>query len=162
MYPFVFFPSSQICRNGVIQFKDKWIFHWPYRFQPRYWLNDAPMLAAYWAQTDTIWAYKKTPFGQNGIPDSSKWSTTFYHVYDKYDQSEGTDRMLAIATADVKNHSSNVDAFEATYVVVVTWERIYPYRGYTESIRPPNDQLYFTEVRGQLSTRTKIKQEVLV
>ena len=130
------------------------MFFWPYRFSNRYWFNDPSIFAVYWAKTDTTWAYKRQPYigpdGANIPVDPNKWSTVFYHTYYQFedDYNSQTEDVLTRASEDVRNYAGGAfSAFQATYVVVVTWVRLYPFRGYDIGSPPRAENLYFSEVR---------------
>ncbi|XP_078349239.1 mucin-like protein [Oculina patagonica] len=106
-----------ICPNGVIQFERERINRWPYKFGQRYWLRDDAMLAPYWCNID---------FGSSFVNGPSK---VFYHVYS--DSIPSSNTTLSKATEDVMKLFRRPLAtnFTASWVLVVTWEKLRP-RGY--------------------------------
>lgn len=103
--------SHQICPNGAIQFERDSINQGPYPFGQRPWLRYIAMLAPYWAPTDL----------RSFVDGPSK---VFYHVY----QGPDSNATLQKATADVLGVFSSElpqgKTFEASWVLVVTWQDI--------------------------------------
>ena len=135
----------QICRNGLIQFDLEWPFSYPYKFGARYWLDGFAMIAPYWALTDTYWGFKRRDFyrfqyyyspseGRYTYTwtfhrvDPNRWSSVYYQVYDTYSQEPKAENMLAKASEDVRKYHGQAGFadFEATWVLVVTWVKLYP------------------------------------
>ena len=60
--------------------------------------------------------------------DPKKWSSVYYHVYDKYKNMPGTQDMLLKASQDAHKYQKEpaFKNFKATWVLVVTWVRLYP------------------------------------
>ena len=74
------------------------------------------VIAPFWATTDMRFAFRKGH------------SKVYYQVYKpKNKESSGT--ILNMATKDVQQYSGteNFTNFEATWVLVVTWEKLCPY-----------------------------------
>ena len=135
----------QICRNGLIQFDLEWPFSYPYKFGARYWLDGFAMIAPYWALTDTYWSFKRRDFyrfqyyyspseGRYTYTwtfhrvDPNRWSSVYYQVYDTYSQEPKAENMLAKASEDIRKYHGQAGFadFEATWVLVVTWVKLYP------------------------------------
>jgi len=107
----------QICRNGLLLFDSKWLPWWPYNFGERWWLKKRAMLAPYWSLTDTYYS-----FAGHGV------SRVYYHKYS--DSDPGSFHMLNTATSDVKRLLMEPlpTDFQASWVLVTTWENLRPYR----------------------------------
>ncbi|XP_022801634.1 protein sidekick-2-like [Stylophora pistillata] len=106
-----------ICRNGLLQFDSQWLPWWPYNFGERWWLKKKAMLAPYWCLMDTDDSFVIQGF-----------SKVYYHVYsDSEPRSTG---MLKMASSDTKRLLSTPlpTAFEASWVLVVTWKNLRPYQ----------------------------------
>ena len=50
----------------------------------------------------------------------------YYQVYDTYSQEPKAENMLAKASEDVRKYQAGFADFEATWVLVVTWVKLYP------------------------------------
>jgi len=107
----------QICRNGLLLFDSKWLPWWPYNFGERWWLKKRAMLAPYWSLTDTYYS-----FARHGV------SKVYYHEYS--DSDPGSLHMMNTATSDVKRLLMKPlpTEFQASWVMVTTWENLRPYR----------------------------------
>ncbi|XP_044174744.1 uncharacterized protein LOC114975818 isoform X3 [Acropora millepora] len=105
-----------ICRNGIIQTNNKWSLQWPRKFGVSYYVDLIGMLAPFWARSDQYQSFKL------GI------SKVYYHIYDKSQSDhDQTGEILALATKHVEQYGGGRFAnFEATWVLVVTWENLCP------------------------------------
>ncbi|XP_068732482.1 uncharacterized protein [Montipora capricornis] len=114
-----------ICCNGAIQFERERMNRWPYKFGQRYWLRYDAMLAPYWSNVDC------TGSSVDGPPK------VFYHVYS--DSVPGSNETLSKATNDVNKLLTRPLAtkFEATWALVVTWEKLHPqhYSTFSDSLK---------------------------
>ena len=104
----------QVCPNGVVQFESERFNRWPYKFGQRYWLRYDPVLAPYWSNIDLVDSFVNGP------------SKVFYQIYS--DSIPGANTTLSMATADVKKLLSRPlpTNFSASWVLVVTWEKLRP------------------------------------
>ena len=75
------------------------------------------IIAPFWATTDTYFAFK------NGH------SKVYYQVYRQTEKT--SNEILAMASKDVKSYNGRFSDFEATWVLVVTWEKLCPYVYYS-------------------------------
>ena len=73
------------------------------------------VIAPFWATTDTYHAFR------------AGFSKVYYHVYKPKTEDSSTD-ILGIATEHVQRYTGKFANFEATWVLVVTWEKLCPYR----------------------------------
>ncbi|XP_068712588.1 uncharacterized protein [Montipora foliosa] len=107
-----------VCPNGVVQFESERFNRWPYRFGQRYWLRYDPILAPYWSNIDLVNSFVTGP------------SKVFYQIYS--DSIPGANTTLIMAMADVMKLLSRPlpTNFSASWVLVVTWEKLRP-REYT-------------------------------
>ena len=71
------------------------------------------VIAPFWATTDTYHAFR------------AGHSRVYYHVYQQ--GKENSAEMLTMATKHVQCYNEKFANFEATWVLVVTWEKICPY-----------------------------------
>ena len=104
----------QVCPNGVIQFESERFNRWPYKFGQRYWLRYDPILAPYWSNIDLVNSFVTGP------------SKVFYQIYS--DSMPGANTTLGMATADVMKLLTRPlpTNFSASWVLVVTWEKLRP------------------------------------
>ena len=71
------------------------------------------VIAPFWATTDIRFAFR------------TGHSKVYYQVYK---QAEGSSAaVLSMATKDVQRYTGKFANFEATWVLVVTWEKLCPY-----------------------------------
>ena len=109
----------QICRNGKIQLNYEWSFWWPRKFGVYRWFNNMAIIAPFWAKTDQYLAFK------------AGHSKVYYHVYEQIRQNtvQASNNVLAMASKDVQRYdnSGKFTNFQATWVLVVTWENLCPY-----------------------------------
>ncbi|XP_074618591.1 uncharacterized protein LOC141877470 isoform X4 [Acropora palmata] len=105
-----------ICRNGIIQTNNKWSLQWPRKFGVSYYVDLIGMFAPFWARSDQYQSFKL------GI------SKVYYHIYDKSQSDHAqTGEILALASKHVEQYGGGRFAnFEATWVLVVTWENLCP------------------------------------
>ncbi|XP_067053673.1 fibrillin-2-like isoform X3 [Acropora muricata] len=105
-----------ICRNGIIQTKNKWSVQWPRKFGISYYVDTIGMFAPFWARSDQYQSFK------SGI------SKVYYHIYDKSQSDhDQTSKILALASKHVEQYGGERFAsFTATWVLVVTWENLCP------------------------------------
>ena len=71
------------------------------------------VIAPFWATTDTYFAFR------------ASHSKVYYHVYKPTE--ENSAEILNIATKDVQRYTGGFANFKATWVLVVTWEKLCPY-----------------------------------
>ena len=71
------------------------------------------VIAPFWATTDMYFAFR------------ANHSRVYYHVYQQ--GKEYSAEMLKMATKHVQNYTEKFANFEATWVLVVTWEKLCPY-----------------------------------
>ena len=72
------------------------------------------VIAPFWATTDTYYAFR------------ADFSKVYYQVYKPKTKDSSAD-ILGIATEDVQRYTGKFANFEATWVLVVTWEKLCPY-----------------------------------
>lgn len=147
-----------------------WTFKYPYKFGPWYWFKTLAMLAPYWAQTDTNWGFKREAVNRFYCSDDGertncsyrmtsvdpkKWSSVYYRVYDNYKNTPGTKDMLLKASQDVHKYHDEpaFKNFKATWVLVVTWVRLYPNDWWVYD--RTRESLYFESV-SSLSSSSKL------
>lgn len=123
-----FYSYQQICRNGLLRFITRTVINWPElfpgirasgsnRFQ-RYFI-----LAPFWSSISHY------PFQ---ISDTSQASQLFYQIYSKNilgDVSSNHAReIFDRVNKDVQKYqtSPSIPNFNASWVLKVTWERLYP------------------------------------
>ena len=104
----------QICRNGIIQLNYEWNWWWPRKFGAYWWMRNMAIIAPFWATTDTYYAFR------------GNQSKVYYQVY-KTNAGESSADILSMATGHVKNYTEKFANFEASWVLVVTWEKLCPY-----------------------------------
>ncbi|XP_078366622.1 mucin-like protein [Oculina patagonica] len=107
-----------ICRNGLIQLNYEWSWWWPRKFGVYYWLRNMAVIAPFWATTDTYLAFR------------ANHSKVYYQVYTP-ESNESSADILSMATEHVQRFTGNFTNFEATWVLVVTWENLCPYVYYS-------------------------------
>ena len=71
------------------------------------------VIAPFWATTDTYFAFKK------------KHSRVYYQIYEE--NKESSKDTLAMATKNVRQYIEGFSNFQASWVLVVTWENLCPY-----------------------------------
>ena len=71
------------------------------------------VIAPFWATTDTYFAFKKNH------------SRVYYQVYEE--SKESSSNILDMAAKHVQNYSEGFSNFQASWVLVVTWENLCPY-----------------------------------
>ena len=79
------------------------------------------VIAPFWATSDTYFAFRG---GQSKV---------YYQVYKE--SKESSSDILNMATTDVKRHATGFANFKATWVLVVTWEKLCPYAYYQLNCR---------------------------
>ena len=79
------------------------------------------VIAPFWATSDTYSAFRD---GQSKV---------YYQVYTE--SKESPSDILALATKDVRRYATGFSKFEATWVLVVTWEKLCPYVNYQLNCR---------------------------
>ena len=139
----------QVCPNGVVQFESERFNRWPYKFGQRYWLRYDPILAPYWSNIDLVDSFV------NGT------SKVFYQIYS--DSIPGANTTLSMATADVKKLLSRPlpTNFSASWVLVVTWEKLRA-REYTAASQSLVRYVkYSFERRNKMYERYKTKNETV-
>ena len=72
------------------------------------------VIAPFWATTDTYYAFR------------AGFSKVYYQVY-KPKAKESSAAILRMATEHVQSYTGKFANFEATWVLVVTWEKLCPY-----------------------------------
>ena len=72
------------------------------------------IMAPFWATTDTFSAFR------------DGHSKVYYQVY-KPGANERSAAILSMASGDVQRYTGEFANFEATWVLVVTWEKLCPY-----------------------------------
>ena len=110
--------TFQICRNGKIQLNYKWSWWWPQKFGVYRWFKNMAIIAPFWAKTDQYVAFK------------AGHSKVYYHVYqDTKDNNASNIDTLKMASRHVQRYdrSGKFSNFNATWVLVVTWEKLCPY-----------------------------------
>ena len=95
------------------------------------------IIAPFWATTDTYFAFRYNH------------SKVYYQVYNQ--THEKSNETLAMASEHVKSYTGGFDEFEATWVLVVTWEKLcpyayYPYYYYYQNINEKDFQLKCSRV----------------
>ena len=110
----VFYFKFQICRNGIIQTSNKWSPQWPRKFGVSYYVDTIGMFAPFWARSDQYQSFKL------GI------SKVYYHIYDKSQSDhDQTSEIFVLASKHVEQYGGGrIANFEATWVLVVTWENL--------------------------------------
>ena len=71
------------------------------------------VIAPFWATTDTYFAFKKNH------------SRVYYQVYEE--SKESSSNILDMAAKHVQNYAEGFSNFQASWVLVVTWENLCPY-----------------------------------
>ena len=71
------------------------------------------VIAPFWATTDTHFAFRKNH------------SRVYYQVYEENKGS--SNEIIARASRHVQNYAKGFSKFMATWVLVVTWEKLCPY-----------------------------------
>ncbi|XP_058949574.2 mucin-like protein isoform X2 [Pocillopora verrucosa] len=102
-----------ICRDGKIQLKYEWSWWWPQKFGIYRWFRNMAVIAPFWATTDTYFAFKKNH------------SRVYYQVYEE--SKESSSNILDMAAKHVQNYTEGFSNFQASWVLVVTWENLCPY-----------------------------------
>ena len=95
------------------------------------------IIAPFWATTDSYFAFRYN------------LSKVYYQVYNQ--THEKSNETLAMASEHVKSYTGGFDDFEATWVLVVTWEKLcpyayYPYYYYYQNINEKDFQLKCSRV----------------
>ena len=103
----------QICRDGKIQLNYEWSWWWPQKFGIYRWFRNVAVIAPFWATTDTFFAFKK------------HHSRVYYQIYEE--NKESSKDTLAMATKNVRQYIEGFSNFQASWVLVVTWENLCPY-----------------------------------
>ena len=108
----------QICQNGKIQLNFQWSWWWPRKFGVYRWFKNMAIIAPFWATIDEHVAFK------------AGHSKVYYHVYqDTKDNNAPNSDTLQMASRHVQHYdkSGKFSNFNATWVLVVTWEKLCPY-----------------------------------
>ena len=95
----------------------EWSWWWPRKFGVYRWFRNMAIIAPFWAMTDEYVAFK------------SGHSKVYYHVYQQRRQhTDQTSHMLNMTSQHVKLYqkSEKFANFKATWVLVVTWEKLCP------------------------------------
>ncbi|XP_022805810.1 mucin-like protein [Stylophora pistillata] len=121
-----------ICRNGIIQLNYEWSWWWPRKFGIYWWSRNMGIIAPFWATTDSYFAFR---YGNSKV---------YYQVYSQ--TKETSNEILDIASKHVQSYNKGFGEFKATWVLVVTWEKLcpyvyYPYYYYYRDINEQNFQL---------------------
>ena len=116
-----FMISLKICRNGMLKFATLSLsrsprpFPGPMNEDGFFIFRNNYILAPYWAR-----------ISQAGFARANNASTVYYHMYSRFSQLDKD--VISRANYDVRRFQTNpsIPLFEAHWVLVVTWVRIYP------------------------------------
>ena len=115
--------------NGYITFKYPFKSSTPVQFPLAGRLKDIPVVAPFWAHTDT-----------DNIPVNA--SQVFYHIYDLEEPvSEESQFVMDLATRDAEAYQGDAE-FQASLVIVITWERMVPFPGSPDTNEVQNTYMY--------------------
>ena len=115
----------KVCRNGLLRFLRSNVIRWPERFPGTrnedgiYRFQNSYVIAPYWAYIN------HNAFRVAG----NRASAVYYHVYRKDAISTNHEReIFNRANSDVQRYQTNprIPLFDASWILVVTWVRIYP------------------------------------
>ncbi|XP_068679238.1 mucin-like protein isoform X1 [Montipora foliosa] len=134
-----------ICPDGKIQLNLEWRWWWPQTFGAYRWFDNMAIMAPFWATIDDYWAFR------------DEYSHVYYQVYQRTVQNtiqKAADEVLTLASEHVQlyDRSGGFTQFQATWVLVVTWENLCPYRYYR----------WDYEVSGQNCPRSNTFQAVII